>query len=146
MATGRKSGHGCRRVCVNGGRGVHERIFEVVRGIPVGRVSTYGLVAEVAGMKGAARMVGYALHSLPSGSDVPWQRVVNAQGMISRHPDPIFTDIQRSLLEAEGIRFDPSGRIPLREFCWPKAPSPDGGGGRSCGRRRTGGRQGDTGG
>jgi methylated-DNA-protein-cysteine methyltransferase-like protein len=105
------------------GSGVHERIYEVVSGIPKGRVSTYGIVAEMAGMRGAARMVGYALHSLPSGSDVPWQRVVNAGGTISRHPDPLFMDLQRSLLEAEGIRFDASDRISLREFCWPKAPA-----------------------
>lgn len=72
----------------------------------------------MAGLPGRARMVGYAMHSVPSGSDIPWHRVVNSQGTISRHPDPSFACIQRSLLEREGVVFDEGGRIDLARFAW----------------------------
>jgi methylated-DNA-protein-cysteine methyltransferase related protein len=103
--------------------GVWERIYDVIRGIPAGRVSTYGIVAEMAGMKGCAKMVGFALHSIPSGSDIPWHRVINSQGRISRHPDPVFGAMQRSLLEVEGIRFDDSGRVADAAWFWPGPPA-----------------------
>ena len=60
--------------------GSHNRIFEVVRRIPAGRVLTYGDVAALAGLPGHARLVGYALHALPPGTTVPWHRVINARG------------------------------------------------------------------
>ena len=62
----------------------HEKIYAVVRRIPCGRVATYGQVAELAGLAGHARQVGYAMAALPSASAVPWQRVINAAGMVSR--------------------------------------------------------------
>lgn len=64
----------------------YERIYEVVRLIPPGRVATYGQVASIVG-NCTARMVGYAMAALPPGSDVPWQRVINAQGKISLRAD-----------------------------------------------------------
>jgi methylated-DNA-protein-cysteine methyltransferase-like protein len=65
------------------GDGSHNRIFDVVRRIPAGRVLTYGDVAALAGLPGHARLVGYALHALPDGTTVPWHRVINARGGIS---------------------------------------------------------------
>src|SRR5436853_7228935 len=58
----------------------HDRIYAVVRRIPRGRVATYGGVARLAGLPGQARLVGYALHALRTGSVLPWHRVTNARG------------------------------------------------------------------
>jgi len=96
----------------------YKRIYAEVRRIPRGRVSTYGQIAERAGLEGHARQVGYALHALPSGSGVPWHRVVNARGEISARPGSDWGELQRRLLEAEGIEFDRSGRLDLRRFGW----------------------------
>ena len=92
------------------------KIYAAVRRIPRGRVATYGDVAERAGLEGRARQVGYALHALPSRSRVPWHRVVNARGEISLRRGSDAHELQRLLLEAEGIRFDAKGRIDLRRF------------------------------
>ena len=92
------------------------KIYRAVRRIPRGRVSTYGDVADRAGLEGRARQVGYALHALPSGSGVPWHRVVNARGEISLRRGSDSHELQRLLLEAEGIRFDARGRIDLNRF------------------------------
>lgn len=94
----------------------YERIYSVVQKIPAGRVATYGQIAALAGMPGQARLVGYALHSLPDGVDVPWHRVINAKGEISRLPEPDSGVAQRRLLEAEDVRFSPAGRIDLHRY------------------------------
>jgi methylated-DNA-protein-cysteine methyltransferase-like protein len=59
-------------------KGLHLRIHDVVSRIPRGRIATYGQVARLAGLPRQARLVGYALHALPTGTSIPWQRVVNA--------------------------------------------------------------------
>ena len=87
--------------------------------IPKGRVATYGQIASLAGIPNHARQVGYALSALPDGSKVPWQRVVNAQGRVSpRSGESPMANVQRFLLEREGVKFDRTGRIPLRKFQW----------------------------
>lgn len=99
---------------------VYTRYYDVVRRIPVGRVSTYGTVARVAGLDGRARQVGYAMAALPDDHDVPWHRVVNWKGEISERSGGSGPErIQRLLLEREGVRFDDVGRIDLEEFGWP---------------------------
>lgn len=91
----------------------------MVRRIPAGRVATYGQVAELAGLPRQPRLVGYALHALPNGTRVPWQRVVNAQGRISvRAGQSAGSLTQRLLLEGEGVAFDARGRIALTRFRW----------------------------
>jgi methylated-DNA-protein-cysteine methyltransferase-like protein len=95
----------------------YPRIYEVVRRIPRGRVATYGQVAELAGLGGHARQVGYALHVVRDDS-VPWHRVVNAEGRISVRHEPGSEAWQRELLEAEGIVFDVTGRIALERYRW----------------------------
>ena len=97
------------------GESSYSRIYAVVRRIPPGRVATYGQVAELAGLPGHARQVGYALHALSSATAVPWQRVVNAAGAISERPGALS---QRLLLEKEGVQFDARERISLRRFGW----------------------------
>lgn len=96
----------------------YARIYAVVRRIPKGRVATYGQVAALAGFPGHARQVGYALHALPSGSIVPWHRVINARGAVSRRSEPGDEGVQRLLLEAEGVVFDAQLRVPLTRFRW----------------------------
>lgn len=98
----------------------YQRIYSAVRRIPRGRVATYGQVAEVAGLEGRARQVGYALHALPSGSGVPWHRVINARGEVSARSGSDWGELQRLLLEAEGIKFDRQGRVDLKRFRWRK--------------------------
>jgi methylated-DNA-protein-cysteine methyltransferase related protein len=91
-----------------------ESVHRVVRGIPVGRVVTYGAVARRAGLR-SARIVGQVLAG--AGDDgVPWHRVVNGRGMISL--PGASGRRQRALLEAEGVRFDLRGRIDLDVFGW----------------------------
>jgi methylated-DNA-protein-cysteine methyltransferase-like protein len=92
----------------------------MVRRIPRGRVATYGQIAELAGLEGHARQVGYALHALPNGSDVPWHRVINARGEISPRTSGDSHELQRLLLEAEGIELDARGRVDLKRFQWRK--------------------------
>jgi methylated-DNA-protein-cysteine methyltransferase related protein len=83
----------------------HAAIFRTVRRIPKGKVATYGEVAELSGLFGQARLVGYALHSLPEGSDVPWHRVINAAGKISLSDRDGKYEEQKALLKKEGIVF-----------------------------------------
>lgn len=96
----------------------YRRIYAVVRRIPAGSVATYGQVAAVAGLPGRARQVGYALNALPTPHNVPWQRVINAQGRISSRADPLDEDRQRGMLESEGVIFDSRGRVDLGRFGW----------------------------
>ncbi|MEE2674844.1 MAG: MGMT family protein [Myxococcota bacterium] len=96
----------------------YPRIYGVVRRIPRGRVATYGQVADLAGLPGCARQVGYALHALADDSGVPWQRVVNARGEISLRREPGIEPIQQQLLEAEGLEFDGRSRLDLSQVQW----------------------------
>ncbi len=96
----------------------YSRIYAVVRRIPRGRVATYGQVAELAGLAGHARQVGYALHALPAGTTVPWHRVINARGTLSLRREAGAELTQRMLLEREGIRFDAGGRVDLARVRW----------------------------
>jgi methylated-DNA-protein-cysteine methyltransferase related protein len=96
--------------------GLHQRIHAVVSRIPRGRVATYGQIARLAGLPRQPRLVGYALHALPAGTRVPWQRVINAQGGISTRKGGETR--QRRILEEEGIEFDNRGRVSLDSFQW----------------------------
>ena len=96
----------------------YERIYAAVRRIPRGRVATYGQIAELAGLEGHARQVGYALHALPERSDVPWHRVINVRGEISLRSGGDADELQRLLLQREKVRFDRRGRVDLGRFRW----------------------------
>jgi methylated-DNA-protein-cysteine methyltransferase-like protein len=103
---------------VESGRLYHQ-IYDLVRQIPPGKVTTYGQVAELVG-ECTARMVGYAMAALKRGNapDVPWQRVINAKGKISIHGDGIGNAMQRVLLEQEGVQFDENDRVDFSRFGW----------------------------
>jgi methylated-DNA-protein-cysteine methyltransferase-like protein len=94
-----------------------ERIYDVVRRIPRGRVATYGQVASLAGLPRHARQVGYALHVLPEKSDVPWHRVVNARGEVSTRSTPGWEKLQLALLRRERV-IGADGRVDLDRFQW----------------------------
>ena len=96
----------------------YELIWSTVRRIPRGKVATYGQIATLAGLDGHARQVGYALHNLPSPSNVPWHRVVNARGEVSPRTSGDSHELQRMLLEAEGVEFSLAGRLDLKRFGW----------------------------
>lgn len=95
----------------------HVRIQAVVRRIPRGSVATYGQVAELAGLPRHARLVGHVMRSLPADTAVPWHRVVNARGQISRRGDLGGEQIQPQLLRREGVRFA-GETIPLERYLW----------------------------
>ena len=98
----------------------YDRIYGAVRRIPRGRVSTYGRIAELAGMPRAARQVGYALSALPVDSTVPWHRVVNARGQLSLGDAGGARTTQRLRLVAEGIVVGAAGGVSLSRFGWPR--------------------------
>ena len=103
------------------------RVTDVVSRIPPGQLATYGQIADLIGAYGCARQVGWALRRLALPSQVPWHRVVNAQGRISMSLSREGSDwIQRELLLQEGVPVDAEGRLPLRERLWrPDAMSGD---------------------
>lgn len=94
-----------------------ERIYDVVRSIPYGKVATYGQVATYAGNPRLARVVGYALHSNPDPLSIPCYRVVNRFGGLA--PSFAFGGLesQQQLLEAEGIEVS-EGRVDLSKYLW----------------------------
>ncbi len=93
-----------------------EKICEVVKKIPKGKVATYGHVAFLAGNPRWARVVGYALHVNPDPGTIPCHRVVNREGKVA--PGFAFGggDFQRQLLESEGIIFNSDGSIDLKKY------------------------------
>ena len=96
-----------------------QRVWQAVALVPPGQLATYGQIAELIGAYGCARQVGWALRRLPLPSDVPWHRVVNAQGRISMSLSREGSDwMQRDLLLAEGIPVDGEGRLPLARYRW----------------------------
>jgi methylated-DNA-protein-cysteine methyltransferase-like protein len=98
-------------------------IFAIVNVIPAGRVATYGQVARLAGLPGAARLVGNTLHKLPEHTRLPWHRVVNAQGRISLPSESAAYTEQVARLTAEGVQVI-NGRLSLAQHQWQPAPSP----------------------
>ncbi|MDT7041038.1 MGMT family protein [Candidatus Nitronereus thalassa] len=96
----------------------YETIYGVVKKIPRGCVATYGQIADLAGLPGQPRQVGYALNALRRVHSIPWHRVINAKGEISQRSQPGCEKLQRRLLEGEGLEFDGRGRVSLAQFCW----------------------------
>lgn len=92
-------------------------IYETVARVPHGKVATYGQIATLAGYPGRARQVGYALAGMPEEWDLPWHRIINAQGKVSPRTGSKFHLLQYELLEGEGIAFV-QNRIDLKLFLW----------------------------
>jgi methylated-DNA-protein-cysteine methyltransferase-like protein len=94
---------------------LYQKIYDLIEVIPPGKVATYGQVARYAGMPRDARRVAYALHVLPEGKRIPWHRVINREGKISYAISRNGSDnLQRALLEEEGVVFNPHDAIDLQ--------------------------------
>ena len=93
------------------------RALGVIRGIPRGKVATYGLVAAAAGSPLAARQVVRILHSLSRKEKLPWHRVIGSRGMI-RLPHGLGFETQRTLLRKERVAVTPAGRVDLGRYLW----------------------------
>ena len=97
----------------------YDRIYTTVRDIPYGKVATYGQIADLTGLYGKARLVGYALFRVQIADNIPWHRVINSKGEISYSFKRQGGDyLQKVLLEEEGIEFKPNGKIDLRLYRW----------------------------
>ena len=94
-----------------------EKVLAVIRSIPSGRVLSYGRVAALAGNPRGARQVSRILHSMSRKHDLPWHRVVNASGRISL-PRGRGYELQKALLESEGICFSLSQTLDFSEYLW----------------------------
>ena len=93
---------------------VYKKIYNTVSRIPYGKVATYGQIARLID-NCTARMVGYALAATPEDIEIPWHRVINSQGKLSLRT---HEDLQRKLLESEGVEFDKNGKTNLRKYGW----------------------------
>ena len=98
-----------------------ERVYEIVREIPAGRVMTYGQIAGILGEGYTPRTVGYVMHGADT-KETPWQRVINAQGACSTGKMTVPVNLQQQILEDEGVKFNEKGRCDLKIYQW----SPEG--------------------
>src|SRR5215204_3630184 len=94
-----------------------ERVYEIVRQIPVGRVMTYGQLAEILGDGYTPRTVGYIMHGADT-ENVPWQRVINSQGACSTGKMTMPVNLQQNMLEGEGVVFNDRGKCDLKIYLW----------------------------
>jgi methylated-DNA-protein-cysteine methyltransferase-like protein len=92
-----------------------QAIYLALASVPAGRVVTYGQLAAMAGLARAARLAGRALRDLPEGTELPWHRVINAQGRISLSEDSSSYQEQKRRLAMEGIQFN-NNKINLRIY------------------------------
>jgi methylated-DNA-protein-cysteine methyltransferase-like protein len=97
--------------------GFFAKVYRLVQRVPPGKVVSYGTVARMLEHPHAARTVGWAMHSIPKGVDVPWWRVINSKGRISLSKGG-GASRQRELLEAEGVEFDERGFVDWERYGW----------------------------
>ena len=94
------------------------KVYDIVMHVPKGKVSTYGMIATLSGNPNAARAVGQILHKNPNPIKIPCHRIVNRNGRLA--PSFAFggSDIQKILLEREGISFDSNNKINMKQYEW----------------------------
>jgi methylated-DNA-protein-cysteine methyltransferase related protein len=97
-----------------------DRAKDAIKRIPRGRVASYGQIAALAGSPRGARQVVWILHSSSDKDRLPWHRVINAKGQISL-PHGYGYELQKALLEEEGVSFDIDGATDLKRFGWQPA-------------------------
>jgi methylated-DNA-protein-cysteine methyltransferase-like protein len=98
------------------------RTIAVLKKIPRGKVVSYGLVAAMAGNPRAARQVVRTLNTSSEKEKLPWHRVINSQGKIALKRGQGF-ELQKSLLEKEGVKVTPGGQINLAKYLWSPKPA-----------------------
>lgn len=99
--------HGPRRIV---GPGFHAQVHALLRTVPAGALVTYGDLAQALGSRAVARHVGWALHALPDGTDVPWHRVVDGRGRVTR-PGSASAKLQIARLRKEGVAVGRDGAV-----------------------------------
>ena len=95
-----------------------ERVYEIVRKIPEGRVTSYGAIAKALGAVRSARMVGWAMNVSHNMEDVPAHRVVNRNGVLTGKHHFEGTNLMQQLLESEGIRVENNQVVNFKEIFW----------------------------
>ncbi len=100
----------------------YQAVYDVVRRIPEGKVTSYGRIAKMVNC--SARQVGYAMAATPGGDDIPWHRVINSKGEVSVRKQGDGDHGQRKRLLAEGVVFDEKGRVCFDRFGWAEAEIP----------------------
>ena len=93
-----------------------EKVYDYLKTIPAGKVTTYGRIAEYLGNKHYAQTVGNILHDNPDPTQYPCHRVVNSKGKVAQHYAFGGADAQRLRLEKEGIVFDANGTVNLKKY------------------------------
>lgn len=102
----------------------HLKVYDLVSKIPKGKVTSYGFIAILLGKPRAARQVGWALFNMPEGLDIPWWRVINSKGFISIKNPNAPKQLQKELLEKEGIAVSDKYMVDLKRYNWkPKSSS-----------------------
>lgn len=99
---------------------MHKKVIDIIYQIPVGKVATYGQIAALAGFPGRARHVGWILNQTKT-PNLPWHRVINGKGMISLPRNGKY-ELQKVLLQEEGIVFDKKDIIDLKIYGWKPEP------------------------
>lgn len=94
-----------------------ERVIKLIKQIPAGKVATYGQIAIYAGNPRASRQIAWVLHSSSKKDNLPWHRVINSKGRISLPKDRGY-DLQKKLLEMEGVVFKENDFIDLDKYIW----------------------------
>ena len=97
------------------------QIYEQCKKIPKGRVATYGQIATLIGYPKCARQVGWALSAVSEEQDMPWHRVVNRFGGLYKGPIPGEAELQKQLLEEEGVYVRTDYTVDLDEYIWQNA-------------------------
>jgi methylated-DNA-protein-cysteine methyltransferase-like protein len=95
-----------------------EKVYDVVREIPFGRVCSYGLIARHLGSPHSARMVGWAMNASHIKEDVPAHRVVNRIGLLTGKQHFEGTNLMQQLLESEGIQIKENQVVDFEQFVW----------------------------
>ena len=94
-----------------------DRVKRIIKSVPRGKVATYGQGAAPSGKNRAARQVAWILHSSSDKHNLPWHRIINSRGGISLKPLHGF-EIQKELLQNEGVVFKENGTIDLSRYLW----------------------------
>ncbi len=94
------------------------RVVDIIKKIPPGKVTTYGTVATLAGLPRGARLVGGILHFNAEKYGLPWQRVINRHGFISTSCLDHTKNIQKGLLESEGVEVSKDFVVDLKKYGW----------------------------
>ncbi len=98
--------------------GFFEKVYQVAKLIPYGRVTSYGAIANYLGSRKSARMVGWAMNATHNNPDVPAHRVVNRKGLLTGKHHFEGTNLMQQLLESEGIEIKENQILNFEKLFW----------------------------